>query len=73
MILNRGDKVPRDEQQWEAITLKRPGEEAASGTWPELGLERGADYRIERGDEAIAYQGPASVDSHQESSVGASY
>lgn len=65
MILNRDDKVSRDEQQREAITLKRPGEEAVSGTWPELGLEGGADYRIERGDEAIDYQGPASVDSYQ--------
>ena len=36
--------------------------EAVSGTWPELGLNRKADYKIGRETESTAYQGPAKVD-----------
>lgn len=37
-------------------------QEAVSGTWPELGLKRKADYKIGRETESTAYQGPAKVD-----------
>ena len=37
-------------------------QEAVSGTWPERGLNREADYKIRRETESTAYQGPAKVD-----------